>query len=197
MNLIERAKKIVLQPKNEWPVIAGESTSVAELYKSYIIPLAAIGPVALFLGMSLVGVSMPLVGTVRMSLISGLSMAVVSYVMALAGVFIIALIIDALAPNFGGEKNQIQALKLSAYAYTPAWLAGVLHVIPMLGMLVLLASIYGLYLLYLGLPVLMKAPEDKSVAYTAVVVVCAIVVSLVLGAVAGMFGGMGGMTGMH
>jgi hypothetical protein len=139
-------------------------------------------------------------GTFRMPFVAGLSMAIVSFVMALVGVFVIALVIDTLAPNFGGEKNQGQALKVAAYSFTPAWLAGVLNLIPMLGVLVLLASLYGLYLLYLGLPVLMKAPEDKAVPYTAVVVVCAIVVSLVIGAVAGIFGGMGGahygMTGM-
>ena len=193
MNLIERAKNIVLQPKSEWQVIAGETTTTGDLYKNYIVPLAAIGPVASFLGLSLIGTSVPFLGTIRMPFLSGLSMAVVSYVMALVGVFVIALVIDYLAPHFGGEKNPIQALKVAAYSFTPAWLAGVLHLIPMLGVLVLLASLYGLYLLYLGLPVLMKAPQDKAVPYTAVVVVCAIVVSVIIGVVAGLFGGIGGM----
>lgn len=201
MNLIERARNIVLQPANEWRVIAGENISTGDLYKSYIVPLAAIGPVATFLGLSLFGTSMPLMGTFRMPLLAGLSMAIVSYVMALVSVYVVALVIDYLAPTFGGEKNQGQALKVAAYAYTPAWLAGVLHLIPSLGALVLLASLYGLYLLYLGLPVLMKAPQDKAVPYTAVVVVCAIVVAVVIGAVAALFGGMGGapygMVGMH
>lgn len=202
MNLIERAKNIVLQPKTEWPVIAGEATSTADLYRNYIVPLAAIGPVASFLGLSLIGTSMPFLGTIRMPFLAGLSMAVVSYVMALAGVYIVALVIDYLAPNFGGERNTTQALKVAAYSMTPAWLAGVLNLIPMLGVLVLLASLYGLYLLYVGLPTLMKAPEDRAMPYTAVVVVCAILVSVVIGAVASLFGGMGGghyggMPGMH
>jgi hypothetical protein len=198
MNLIERAKNIVLQPKSEWDVIVDEDTATGDLYKSYIAPLAAIGPVASFLGLSLIGTSVPFLGTIRMPILSGLSMAIVSYVMALVGVFVISLVIDYLAPTFGGEKNQGQALKLAAYSMTPAWLAGVLHLIPMLGVLVLLASLYGLYLLYLGLPVLMKAPQDKALPYTAVVVVCAIVVSVIIGAVAGMFGSMGGMPyGVH
>ncbi|MFA5083285.1 MAG: YIP1 family protein, partial [Hydrogenophilaceae bacterium] len=91
--------------------------------------------------------------------------------------------------------------KAAAYSFTPAWLAGVLNLIPSLGVLVLLASLYGIYLLYLGLPVLMKAPEDKALPYTVIVVVCAIVVGVLIGVVAGLFGGMGGapygMTGMH
>jgi hypothetical protein len=189
MNLIERARNIVLQPKTEWPVIAGEATTPADLYKNYIIPLAAIGPVASFLGLSLIGTSVPFLGTIRMPFLSGLSMAVVSYLMALVGVYLVALVIDFLAPNFGAEKNPVQALKVAAYSMTPAWLAGVLNLIPMLGVLVLLASLYGLYLLYLGLPALMKAPQDKAVPYTVIVVVCAIVVSLVIGGVASLFGG--------
>lgn len=201
MNLIERAKNIVLKPKSEWPVIAGEAGATGDLYKNYIAPLAAIGPVASFVGLSLIGASVPFLGTIRVPLMSGLAMAIVSFVMALVGVFVIALVIDALAPSFGGEKNPAQALKVAAYSFTPAWLAGVLNLIPSLGVLVLLASLYGIYLLYLGLPVLMKAPEDRAVPYTVVVVVCAIVVGVVVGAVAGLFGGMGGtpygMTGMH
>ncbi|MDD5363854.1 MAG: Yip1 family protein [Gallionellaceae bacterium] len=201
MNLIERAKNIVLQPKAEWGVIAGETTSTGDLYKSYVAPLAAIGPVASFIGLSLIGASVPFLGTIRVPLLSGLSMAIVSFVMALVGVFVIALVINALAANFGGEKDQAQALKAAAYSFTPAWLAGVLHLIPSLGVLVLLASLYGVYLLYLGLPVLMKAPEDKALPYTVVVVVCAIVVGVLIGVVSGLFGGMGGapygMTGIH
>jgi len=103
------------------------------------------------------------------------------------GVFIIALIIDALAPMFGGEKNQAQALKVAAYASTPSWVAGIVMILPMLGIISLLAALYGLYLLYLGLPLLMKAPREKAVGYTAVVVVVAIVVMMVIGGISGMF----------
>ena len=195
MNLVDRAKNIILTPKSEWQVIAPETTSTGELYKGYIAPLAAIGPIASFLGLSLIGV-----GPFRVPFMGGLSALIISYVLALVGVYIIALIIDALAPTFGGEKNQLQALKVAAYAYTPAWVAGVLHILPALGILVLLASLYGLYVLYLGLPVLMKSPQDKAVGYTAVVVICAIVIFIIIGAVVGAVGGFGygmGRMGMH
>jgi hypothetical protein len=182
MNLIERAKNILLQPKSEWLVIEGESASVAGLYKEYIVPLAAITPVAGLIGMSMVGVM-----GYRVPLVSGIAHALTSYVLTLVGVFIIALIIDALAPSFGGQKNQVQALKVAAYASTPSWLAGVVMILPMLGIIALLAALYGLYLLYLGLPVLMKAPQEKAVGYTVVVVVAAIVVMMVVGGLSGMF----------
>ncbi len=187
MNLVERVKKILLQPKSEWEVIAGEPTSAGELYQGYILPLAAIGPLASIVGMSLVGIQMPFMGTFRVPLGGALASALAHYVLTLAGVFVVALIIDALAPAFGGEKNQAQALKVAAYSSTPSWLAGVVLLVPMLGIIGLVAALYGLYLLYLGLPRLMKAPPEKAAAYTAVVVVVAIVVMMVIGGLSNLF----------
>jgi len=183
MDLVERAKRILLQPGQEWQAINTETTTTADLYKSYIAPLAAIGPVASIIGMSVVGVSVPFFGMYRVPFGTAISHAVVSYVLTLAGVYVLALIIDALAPTFAGQKNDIQALKLATYASTAAWLAGVFTLIPMLSILGVL-GLYSLYLLYLGLPILMKAPQEKALAYTAVVVVAAIVVFAVISVVA-------------
>jgi len=96
-------------------------------------------------------------------------------------VFVLALIIDALAPTFGGQKNPIQALKVAAYSATAAWVAGIFGLIPALGFLGLL-GLYSLYLLFLGLPILMKAPEDKAMGYTLVVIVAAIVLGYLVSA---------------
>lgn len=189
MNLVDRAKKMILTPQSEWEVVNQEATSTAQLYKEYIVLLAAIGPVAMFLGSTVFGYGFSFIG-IRFSLMAGLSQAIVSYVFALVGVFLLALLIDALAPTFGGQKSQIQALKVAAFAQTPAWLAGIFHLMPMLSILAVLASLYGLYLLYLGLPVLMKVTKEKAVGYTAAVVVCAIVIFVVFGTIAASVGGM-------
>ena len=186
MDLVERAKRILLQPGQEWQVINTETITTADLYRSYIAPLAAIGPVASIIGMSVVGVSVPFFGTYRVPFGTAISHAVVTYVMTLVGVYVLALIINALAPTFAAEKNDMQALKVAAYASTAAWLAGVFTLIPMLSILGVL-GLYSLYLLYLGLPILMKAPQEKALAYTAVVVVAAIVVFAVISVVAGAF----------
>jgi hypothetical protein len=198
MAIVERVKGICLKPKDEWAVIAGETTTPAALYKGYVIPLAAIGPIASFIGLSIVGMSVPFVGTYRTPIGMGITGAVVRYLLALVAVFVISLIINALAPSFKAEKNSTQALKVAVYAYTPAWIASALYVLPWLGVIGGLVGLYGLYLLYLGLPRLMKCPEDKAVGYTAVVVVCAIVLSFVIGGIAGAvvgFGRMGSMMG--
>lgn len=191
MNPLERIKGILLQPKAEWEVIAVEQATAAGMYRGYVAPLAAIGPVASFIGLSLIGVGVPLLGTFRLPFWAGLSSALVSFVLTLVGVFVMALVIDALAPSFQGRKDPVQALKLAVYAFTPAWLAGVFYMLPVLAILALIAALYGLYLLYLGLPILMKSPPDKSLGYTVVVVLCAIVIHVVIGAAATSVGSLG------
>jgi hypothetical protein len=203
MGIVDRVKNILLTPKTEWPVIAGETASTGDLMAGYVAPLAGISVLCGFVGSSVVGMSLPFVGTYRTPILAGIGVAVFSFVMAFVGIFIMSLIINALAPKFGGEKNPAQAMKVAVYSYTPAWIAGVLGIIPALGLIGVLISLYGLYLLYLGLPRLMKSPDEKSVAYTVVVVICAIVIGVVISALAGglamltgggaaMMGGRGG-----
>jgi len=189
MDLVGRAKNILLQPKAEWPVIEPEQTSAKALYTGYIMPLAAIGPVAMLIGMSVVGMQVPFMGTVRAPLSSLLTQMLVSYALGLAGIYVLALIINTLAPTFGGTGNQMQALKVAAYGATAAWVGGIFHLVPALGLLGLLAALYTLYLLYLGLPVLMKSPPERSLGYTVAVVIAAIVLFVVVGAISAVFVG--------
>lgn len=188
MNLVERAKNIVLSPKSEWEVIAGEASSVPSIYTSYLVILAAIPVVAGFIGSSVVGVSI-MGASFRVPLLAGIANMVVSYALSLAMVYVIALIADALAPNFQGQKNFLSAFKLIAFCMTPGMLAGVFSILPSLAILGLLASLYGVYVLYLGVPTLMKVPKEKAVAYTAVLVVCVVVASIVIGVITTVFSG--------
>lgn len=185
--LLARVKGIVLKPSEEWQTIERESTEPVTLYKSYVAPLAAIGPVANFIGMVLIGISVPFLGTIRIGIVSGIGMVVTSYILGLVAVYVIALIANALAPSFKGEQSMQQALKLVAYAYTPAWVAGILGIIPALGMLAILAALYSLYLLFLGLPVMMKCPRDKALGYTIVLVIIGIIVGFIMSLATAMF----------
>lgn len=190
MNLVQRVKRILLTPRPEWEVIDGEPTTPAALYMGYVMPLAAIGPIAQLIGFSVFGIRVPFTGTVyRTPIGTAITGAIVSYVLALIGVYVLALIIDGLAPTFGGTKNQIQALKTAAYSSTASWVAGFFTLVPGLRMLTIL-GLYSVYLLYLGLPVLMKAPNEKAIGYTGVVIVAAIVLFLLIGVVAGRFTAM-------
>lgn len=196
MSIVDRVKNICLTPAAEWPVIAAEPATTGDLIGSYAAPLIGVSVLAGFIGGSIIGRSLLLVGgTYRVPIVAGLVGACFIFVLSIVGVFILSLIVNALAPTFGGQKDSTQALKVAVYSYTPAWVAGVLQILPMLGALAaLVGGLYGLYLLYLGLPPLMKAPKDKAAGYTVVVVVCAIVLSIVtttLVAAVGFAGAMG------
>ena len=175
MALVDRVKNMIVAPASEWPVIAGETPSVGSLYTGYIMILSAIGPIAIAIMFGLMG--------------AGIATAIVSYVMGLAAVYVLALIVDFLAPHFGGEKNFIRALQLVAYSSTAAWLGGIFHLIPLLGsLLALVAALYSLYLFFLGAPVMRKCTSDKAIVFTIVYVVCAIVVMVVVGTLLGIAG---------
>lgn len=192
--LIQRVKAILLTPRTEWAVIAGEATTTQDIYLRYVAPLVAIGVVAAFIGHVLIGVPVPLLGTVRLGVGAALTAAIVHFVLTFVAVFVVALIVDALAPTFGGRKDPLAALKVTAYSFTPGWVAAILTILPMLGFLAALLSLYGLYLMYLGLPVLMRAPSDKALGYTVVVVLCAVVLSIIVSVITGLVtGGYGAL----
>jgi len=178
MNVVERAKNIILQPKQEWPVIAAEPHTVQGLYTQYVMILAAISPVASFIGYSLVGMGGFGV-TYRIPIGAGIAYMVLSYVLMLGAVYAVALVIDALAPTFGGQKDFMQAFKLSAFAPTAMWLAGIFSIVPALAILGLV-GLYSIYLLYIGLPVLMKVPEEKAIPYLVVVIIAFVILGVVI-----------------
>lgn len=195
MSIVQRAKAILLNPKSAWPAIDAESATVQSIYVPYVVALAAISAVAGFVGMSIVGVGGFGV-SYRVPVLSGLLHMVVGFALALVMVFVMALIANALAPTFGGQKNQISAVKLIAYGSTAGFLGGLFSIFPAASILGLLAALYSVYLIYTGLPVLMKCPEGKALPYTAVLLVCGLVAGVVLAWTSAMFGGMGGSPGM-
>lgn len=183
MNLLQRVKAILLDPKATWPQIDAEPTTTGRLYTDYLMILAAIPAIAGFIGMSIIGFG-GFGMSMRVPFFAGLINMVVGYVLSLVAIFVLSLIVDALAPTFKGQKNQLSALKLVVYASTAALVGGIFNLLPMLSVLGILAAFYSIYLIYLGLPVLMKCPQDKAIPYTAVVILCGILLSIVAGALA-------------
>lgn len=170
--IVDRVKNILLSPKTEWPVIDAESGDTKEVF-TYVAILAAIPIIFGLIGSLIIApFGLPFL------IIS----ALLGYLLSFVIVYLIAFIIDALAPTFSGEKHMPSALKLTAYSYTPGWIGGIFSIIPGIGwVLGLLAALYGIYLLYLGIPVLMRSPQDKVIGYLIVIIISAIVVSIVLG----------------
>lgn len=187
--IIERVRAILTTPKTEWPIAAAEPATVGGLYAGYIAIIAALPVIGRFIKSTLIGSSF-LGVTVRAPIGSGITGMVLQYVLSLVLVYVMALIINALAPTFGGQKDMVQSLKTVAYAWTASWIAGIAVIVPWVGILVVIAgAIYSIYLLYLGLPHTMKCPPDKAGGYTAVSIVIAIVLSWIIGLiVAGVIG---------
>ena len=184
MNIVDRVKRLLLSPDPEWSVIAGEPARLGGLITSYVLPLAALSAIGSLLGSLFIG----------LGLMFALRVAIAGLVMAVLGVVILSVIIDALAPTFGVAKSSTNAAKVAAYAPTPAWVGGVFQIIPALGSLIaFVGALYALYLLYLGLMRVMRSSQDKAVGYTVVVVLIAIVVGFVASYITTTFIGIGPM----
>jgi hypothetical protein len=173
-----RAMAILTTPATEWPVIAQERDTVPGIYARYVLPLAAIGPLALVL---------------RFFSVGWIVLAVVQYLLHLAALYGCARVIELLAPRFKSRGDTLQAVKLVAYAATPAWIASILNLVPVLSLLVTVAVLYGVYLYYLGLPPVMGTPPEQVVPYmlvsALVIVVGFTLASALVGALVG--GAMG------
>jgi hypothetical protein len=171
MKLLQRIRAILLTPRTEWPVIAREPATQSDLV-IYVAILAAIPEIAHFIGRSLIGAD-------RAPIVSGMLRAVIAYLVTWVMVYLIAAVINFLAPRFGGTRSFASALKLSVYSHTPLWLAGVFLLIPGLNFLLIL-GVYGLYLLWVGLPVLMQVPNDRAFPYAIFATACALIPAVVL-----------------
>ncbi len=178
MNLVERVKKILLNPKEEWTVIDQENTSIAELVTSFLIPLALIPAIASLIGYGFIGV-----GFWGASLSWGIKYAVIYFVTIVLGAYLAAYVINALSTSFGSQGDFRKAMQLVVYSYTPMMVAGIVLIFPVLGIIYLLAGIYTLYLLYLGIKPLMKTPDDKVTGYFVVSLLVIIVIYIVISAI--------------
>jgi hypothetical protein len=184
MDLIPRVQGVILKPKEEWTKIKGEPATVAQLFSPYVLILAAIPVVARFIGWAFIGFRIPYLGGSWMG--RALLYSIFSYAFALAVVYAFGWIINALAPNFSSTQNLPNAMKLAVYSMTPVWIAGIFHIIPSLGFLAILGSLYGIYILYLGFDSpLMDTPRNKVPTYFVVSILVMIVLSAVVGVVLG------------
>jgi hypothetical protein len=173
--LIGRVQRLLLSPASEWDAIAGEAADVQKIYTTYVGPLVIAAAIAAFIGMTLVGVA-----GFRFPIGAGLTQLILQIVLGLVMVYVLAFVINALAPQFGATQDMGQAFKVAAYAPTASWVASLVMIIPMLGVLALLGALYSLYLLYVGLPKLMKPAQDKAMVYTLAVIGVMIVIGIVM-----------------
>ena len=179
MNLIERVKNIIVTPKTEWDVIDQETPNTQNIIVGYVLPLVAIGAIATFIGWSFVGKSYA--GFKFTSTSWGIRYGLIALISGVAGTFLTAFVIDALAPTFKAEKNMGKSMQVAAYSFTPGWVGAIFSILPSLAILGSLIGLYGLYLLFLGLPKLKKAAPEQATGYFVASLVTMIVASVVIG----------------
>jgi hypothetical protein len=177
MALIDRAKNIIMSPKTEWAVIAAEEPNSGSMVTGYALPLILLSAVASLIGFGFIASAW--------GINWGLYHAVMAIVMGLVSIYITSFVVDALAPSFGSQKNSGRAMQLVIYSSTPAWVGGILNIVPIIGMIGSLFGLYGIYLIYLGLPHTMKTPQEKVAIYMIVTLVVLIVVYIIVGTVLG------------
>lgn len=178
MNLIERVKNILFTPDKEWDVINGEQPNTPGIITGYVLPLAGAAAVAAFIGYGVIG--RRVLGFRIAGMEWGLYHAISILVMGIGSVLLCALIIDALAPSFGSEKNMGRSVQLVAYAYTPAWIGGLFSILPVIALIGSIAGLYGLYLLYIGIPKLKKTPVANHAGYFVVSIVVLIAIYFII-----------------
>ncbi len=188
--VIQRARSLLVSPRTEWPAIAAEPATVADLYRDYIMIVAAVPAICLFVKTSILGYAWHGFRVYRVPIGPGLAAAIVEYTGSLGVVYLLALIIESLAPSFAAHSDHVQALKVAGYSYTASWVAGIAQVLPGLyGLFALAGAIYSVFLLYLGLPSTLKVMPERAGAYTAVAAVIALlldwVVALMIGGITG------------
>jgi hypothetical protein len=181
MDIVERVKNILLNPKKEWDVIDKETTDVPQLITGYLLLLALIPGIASLLGYWIFGYKVPFMENVPGTFGLGLRYGVLAFVTPVISVFITAFVINILADSFGSTKDFRRAMQLVVYSYTASLLAGVFNLIPSLGILAFLAGLYGLYILYVGLQPMMKTPSEKVTSYFIVSLLVMIVAGMVIG----------------
>jgi hypothetical protein len=179
MNVVARARNIITTPNTEWNTIDTEATASSTVISNYVFPLAALAAIAAFIGYAFIGVEM--LGFRFRGINWGLYQACAVLLSAIISVYCTALVVDMLAPSFGSEKNFNKSLQLVAYSFTPAWLGGLLAIFPPIALIGALFGLYGLYLMYIGLPKLKHTPADKQIGYFVVIIIVTIVVYMIVG----------------
>ncbi|EQD37547.1 membrane protein containing DUF1282 [mine drainage metagenome] len=196
--LLARLRGLLFAPRATWATVTTEKATPTALYRDWIVWLAAITPVSMFIGLAIFGLSVPFVGTIRVGAAGLLVQMLVSYVLTLAVVYLIALIAAAMSPRFGGRKDNVQALKLVAYAWAPVWVVGILHLVPALGALAALAAlvalIYSIWLFWIGAQSVLAMPQERAMGFTAVVIVIGVVMAIAVGIASAALSGVGALT---
>jgi hypothetical protein len=190
--ILSRIKGILLMPDQEWALINDERPDIVSILVKYVLILALIPAICLFVNVGLIGESM--MGFMVRSISGGIMQGLIQLFTALASVYLLGHVVNYLAPQFSSVKDMGRSVQLIAYSFTPMWVLGVLYLLPSVSFLkmlvMILGGLYAIFLMYKGLPIIMKTPPDKIFGYLVVTVVAGFLVMLVVGLLLGLLLGL-------
>jgi hypothetical protein len=177
MDIVARAKNMIMAPQEEWRAVASEATDIPTIFMSYVLPLAAIPAAANFIFM---------LEFIRLfGFGHAIASAITAYILSIVGVGIFAFVAAKVAPSFGGRDSLTDGTKLAAYGATAGWVGSIFIIIPLIGWIAALAAgIYTLYLIYIGIEPTMTVPAERRGIYALIVIVVAIVIRVLIGVLA-------------
>ncbi len=188
--IISTAKQFILSPKSEWEVVKSDKDTAHQHVMKYVLPLALISAVAIFIGVGLIGYRV--LGYRIQSVSGGLAQAIMSLASILIGVYLSGFVIHKLAPTFDTTVSLDKAVKLVGFSYTAILLAGVLNIFPPLAFLTFLGGLYSLYILYIGFKPMTNVSDEKSTSYFIVSLLVIVGVYVIIGMIlAGIIGVLG------
>lgn len=179
--IVDRARDILIIPKKEWELIDKEKANIGLILAGYVLPLLGIGALATFIGQGLIGQGQDILGRSNANVTAGLVGALLFVVFTVITVFIVAAATDALAQSFSSEKNWGKSFQLAAYSLTAMYLGSLFLIWPPLQIVSIICSLYCVYQLYTGIPILKKTTVDKQVAYLAVIIIITVICLILVG----------------
>lgn len=180
MNIGNRVKKILFSPRKEWQVIAAQHEEPVNILRSYILPLVLIGAGAAFIGHGFIGD--PFMHNKAVGVAYGVFNALNCVVVSIITVYIIAVVLNELAPSFESTRDISKSFQLVAYGATPILLGQLFAFIPVFENIAkFTGAVYAIYLWRLGLPVLKNTPSSKNILYLLIIFAGLIMVYAVVG----------------
>jgi len=186
--ILGRLLAVMKNPRGVWSSIKNDGDSIFDVYRKYLVFLVAVPVVCFFIGMAIVGETDPYQAEKsRIPFFGGLAYAVVHYLLLLANIYILAFLLDFLAPKFGGTTNRLDSFKLVAFSMSPIFIGGLLNLIPDMSMLGVLFGLYGLYIFYLGCDTMIPVPEEQKNKFLIAAIVSMFLVGIIIGAISMFF----------
>jgi len=173
---------MLFRPQATWSALALESDSKIKSRLLLILLMAAIPPLGFYYGTTQVGWHSGGELT-KISAASAIPLMVLFYLALVASVVVIGLMTHWMSKTYNAQSFPIKGMVLIGMANTPIFLAGLLAFYPVWWFDIFIATAaccYTIRLLYLGVPKLMKVPEDLGMLYASALFAVALVYAVVV-----------------